>query len=154
MQNIQNQFSIAKCIELLVCKHVCRRNSLAETTRKKQQASWQSPKMLYEVFLQHVSLRLVVSCFIPAYTRCPLGNCKEKCFLLRTSDQGQKQHAEQPNSRAANIKYSFLILHRFFFLHFQLKLFVDISVPLEHEIKLKLDGIKCCAQSRAMFGCK
>lgn len=73
-----------------------------------------TPKMFYEVFLQHVSLHLVVSCFIPTYTRCPLGNCKEKCFLHRTSDQGQKQHAEQPNSRTTNIKYSFLILRRFF----------------------------------------
>lgn len=53
MQNIQNQFSIAKCIELLVCRHVCRWNSLVETRN-----NLHSPKMFYEVFLQHVSLHL------------------------------------------------------------------------------------------------
>lgn len=81
-----------------------------------------TPKMLYEVFLQHVFLHLVVSCFIPTYTRCPLGNCKEKCFLHQTSDQGQKQQTTNTLNNWTveqwNMKYSFLILRRFFSLHF------------------------------------
>lgn len=46
---------------------------------------------------------VVVSCFIPTYTRCPLGNCKKNVFSASCKRQQQRRRA------AINMKNSFLI---------------------------------------------